>query len=119
MVSLPIGSEIAANLFSQSIVAARARQLPIGELFDRAEKLKVLAQRGLVVELYKAWIAYNSDSHALYAAYFNYAVDSTPLLTGQAQSTPCANASDSSAISIRPISILGVRSKTVARPARR
>jgi predicted O-linked N-acetylglucosamine transferase (SPINDLY family) len=75
MVTFPIGSEIAANLFSQSIVAARARLLPIGELLDRAEKLKALGQRGLAVELYKAWIAFNADDNALYAAYFNYAVE--------------------------------------------
>jgi predicted O-linked N-acetylglucosamine transferase (SPINDLY family) len=75
MATLPTESEFAANIFAQSIVAARARQLPIGELFDRAEKLNALGQRGLAVELYKAWIAFNSDTNALYAAYFNYAVE--------------------------------------------
>jgi len=75
MVTLPSESEIAANIFAQSIVAARACQLPIGDLFERAEKLKALSQRGLAIELYKQWIAFNGDSPALYAAYFNYAVE--------------------------------------------
>src|SRR5262249_12354658 len=75
MVTLPSESEIAANIFAQSIVAARACQLPIGECFERAEKLKALSQRGLAIELYKQWIAFNGDSPALYAAYFNYAVE--------------------------------------------
>jgi predicted O-linked N-acetylglucosamine transferase (SPINDLY family) len=75
MVNLPAESEIAANLFSQALAAARSRQLPIGELFGRAEKLKALAQRGLAIELYKAWIAFNPDHKLLHAAYFNYAVE--------------------------------------------
>jgi predicted O-linked N-acetylglucosamine transferase (SPINDLY family) len=74
MVNLPSGSEIAANLFSHALAAARTRQLALEELLGQAEKLKALSQRGLAVELYKSWIAFNPDHKLLHAAYFNYAV---------------------------------------------
>jgi predicted O-linked N-acetylglucosamine transferase (SPINDLY family) len=75
MVNLPSGSEIAANLFSHALAAARTRQLALEELLGQAEKLKALSQRGLAVELYKSWIAFNPDHKLLHAAYFNYAVE--------------------------------------------
>jgi hypothetical protein len=115
MVNLPSGSEIAANLFSHALAAARTRQLALEELLGQAEKLKALSQRGLAVELYKSWIAFNPDHKLLHAAYFNYAVDLTRLVTAQAPSMPFENASELSKTFILPTLILGGCSRTAAR----
>jgi predicted O-linked N-acetylglucosamine transferase (SPINDLY family) len=74
MLKLPIRPETATELFSKSISDAQTQNLPITEMFGRAEALKALGQGQLAVELYKTWIAYNSDNELLYAAYFNYGV---------------------------------------------
>ena len=49
-------------------------QLPIGDLFGWAERLKADGQAPIAAELYKAWIALNGDNDLLYAVYFNYGV---------------------------------------------
>ena len=54
MVNLPSGSEIAANLFSHALAAARTRQLALEELLGQAEKLKAQLIKQHVVNLYKA-----------------------------------------------------------------
>jgi predicted O-linked N-acetylglucosamine transferase (SPINDLY family) len=74
MPSQPIELNAATEIFTRSINQARSRQLTIVDLFGAAAKLLTLEQRPLGVELYKTWIAYNSDSALLYAAYFNYGI---------------------------------------------
>jgi predicted O-linked N-acetylglucosamine transferase (SPINDLY family) len=53
---------------------ARRRQLSLTELFQAADDLKRLGHSREVPEIYKLWIAYNSDSSLVHFAYFNYAV---------------------------------------------
>jgi predicted O-linked N-acetylglucosamine transferase (SPINDLY family) len=74
MAEQPIELNAAPNLFTQAMELARARQLPLIDLFKAATDLQALQQRQLAIELYKAWIAYNGDSELLYAIYFNYGV---------------------------------------------
>jgi len=49
-----------------------AEQLSIGDLINAAEKLASQNELRLVVDLYKSWIAKNSDNGLLYAVYYNY-----------------------------------------------
>ena len=64
----------AVSFFADSVRRAMAQQLPVGELFACAAKLKLLQQKQQIVELYKAWIAHNPNDPLLYAVYFNYGV---------------------------------------------
>src|SRR6516164_1331688 len=64
----------AVSFFADSVRRAMAQQLPVGELFTCAAKLKLLLQKQQIVELYKAWIAHNPNDPLLYAVYFNYGV---------------------------------------------
>jgi predicted O-linked N-acetylglucosamine transferase (SPINDLY family) len=61
-------------VFAEAVRKASAKQLTIGELFGYAGRLKQLQQKQQIIELYKAWIAYNADNELLYAVYFNYGV---------------------------------------------
>jgi len=49
-------------------------QLPIGDLFGWAERLKTEGETNAVADLYKAWIALNASHELLYAVCFNYGV---------------------------------------------
>ncbi|ATQ70132.1 MULTISPECIES: O-linked N-acetylglucosamine transferase family protein [Methylosinus] len=73
MPNQPNGSEPAFALFKTSIEKATAQTLSLAELFDAAARLKAARQERFVAELYKTWIAFNSDHPLIYAAYFNYA----------------------------------------------
>jgi predicted O-linked N-acetylglucosamine transferase (SPINDLY family) len=72
MLNRRLDFDVTAELFSDAI--NRAQGLPITELLECAEKLKGHGERQRVVDLYKTWIAYNSDHQLLYAIYFNYGV---------------------------------------------
>jgi predicted O-linked N-acetylglucosamine transferase (SPINDLY family) len=63
-----------ADLFTESINRAAARQLSIVDLIDCATKLASFDQRQTAVELYKTWIAHNAEHELLHAVYFNYGV---------------------------------------------
>ncbi len=64
----------AADLYSTSLTQAKARQLPIADLFGVAAKLEAAGQLGLSAELYKTWIASNPGFNLLYAVHFNHGV---------------------------------------------
>lgn len=68
----PFTLEAAAELFNRSLALSMIRQLPPGELFAAAARLKALRQLKLIGELYKSWIAFNADSELIYVVYFNY-----------------------------------------------
>jgi predicted O-linked N-acetylglucosamine transferase (SPINDLY family) len=70
----PVDINAATELFNRALQQSVARQLAIFDLFNIATQLQSLQQRPLVAELYKAWIAYNSDHELLHAVYFNYGV---------------------------------------------
>lgn len=69
----PIESDSATDLFKTSIARAFAQQMPLGELFDAAARLKAAGRGREGAELYKSWIAYNPDDPLIYAAFFNFA----------------------------------------------
>src|SRR6185312_2639055 len=64
----------ATELFTRAMQQAASRQLQIVELFNASTQLQSLGQKQAALDLYKTWIAYNSDSTLLYAVYFNYGV---------------------------------------------
>ena len=70
----PLELNAANEIFARAIERVRARQLSVLDTFAAAGQLQALAQRQLVIELYKSWIAYNGDDPLLYAVYFNYGV---------------------------------------------
>src|SRR5712692_2615912 len=74
MLAQPADLQAATELFSSSIPRAISRQLPIVELIDCATKLQSSKQNPLAVDLYKTWIAHNSDHALLHAVYMNYGV---------------------------------------------
>jgi predicted O-linked N-acetylglucosamine transferase (SPINDLY family) len=59
---------------SDSAGLALVQQSSIIDLFSQAEELEKRAEFQQAADLYKTWIAWNSDSHLLHASYFNYAV---------------------------------------------
>ncbi len=69
-----LGSKTPAELFADAANHAVARQLSVIDLFNRAAALSSLDQNQLAAELYKTWIAHNSDDGLLHAVYFNYGV---------------------------------------------
>jgi predicted O-linked N-acetylglucosamine transferase (SPINDLY family) len=69
-----IESNTSSDLFIASANRATSRQLPVSDLFDRAETLASLGESQSAVDLYKIWIAYNADDKLLHAVYFNYGV---------------------------------------------
>ena len=70
----PADLSAATELFNSSNARALSKQLPIVDLIDCATKLQSLKQNPLAVELYKTWIAHNSDHTLLHAVYLNYGV---------------------------------------------
>jgi predicted O-linked N-acetylglucosamine transferase (SPINDLY family) len=72
MPNQPTGTEPAIELLKASLEKAIAQKLPLAELFETAARLKATRQDRASAELYKTWIAYNSDDPFVYAAYFNY-----------------------------------------------
>jgi predicted O-linked N-acetylglucosamine transferase (SPINDLY family) len=74
MANEPVEINAATELFNRALPQAVARQLSIFDLFNTAVQLQAMQQRPLVAELYKIWIAYNSDNELLHAVYFNYGV---------------------------------------------
>ncbi len=80
----PVDINAATELFNRALQATATRQLSVFDLFNIAGQLLSLQQRPLVAELYKAWIAYNSDNELIHAVYFNYGVTLNDLrdLTG-------------------------------------
>src|SRR5581483_9755634 len=67
-------SGAAADFYSTSLKQAKARQLPIANLFDAAAKLEAAGQLAQSAELYKTWIASHPDFNLLYAVHFNHGV---------------------------------------------
>ena len=63
----------ADQILAVALAKATARQLPLAELIDCAIRLASM-HRGMEVQLYKTWIAFNADHPALHAIYFNYGV---------------------------------------------
>jgi predicted O-linked N-acetylglucosamine transferase (SPINDLY family) len=74
MLPQPAELNAAKDLFQDALNRAISRQLPITDLIACAVKLESFGQKQLMADLYKNWIAYNSDSSLLHAAYFNYGV---------------------------------------------
>ncbi|HYC18767.1 MAG TPA: glycosyl transferase [Pseudolabrys sp.] len=64
----------ATDFFKESVQRAISHQLSIADLISCATRLDSCGQKQFVAELYKAWIAHNSDDNLLHAAYFNFAV---------------------------------------------
>jgi len=74
MLKSPAGLEAIAEAFNRWAGLARLKQLPIPDLFGAVAQLQALGAKRLVADLYKIWVAYNTENPALYAAYFNYGV---------------------------------------------
>lgn len=72
MLHQPLNCDVTATLLEEAIERSRAQVLDIGDLLGFVEKLKTAGGIQQVVELYKAWIAFNPDHPLLYAAYYNY-----------------------------------------------
>jgi predicted O-linked N-acetylglucosamine transferase (SPINDLY family) len=62
------------ELFNQSLRKATLRQMSIVDLFNATAQLQGGGQRPLANELYKTWIAHNSENPLIHAVYFNYGV---------------------------------------------
>ncbi len=60
------------QLFSEMQNRAVSRQLPVGDLIVAAELLASRGELRSAADLYKSWIAHNSDHGLLYAIYFNW-----------------------------------------------
>jgi len=73
MTTQPNESESALALFKNAIDKSFSRKLTIVDLFTAAAQLKAAGLDRKSAELYKHWIAFNSDDPVVYAAYFNYA----------------------------------------------
>jgi predicted O-linked N-acetylglucosamine transferase (SPINDLY family) len=72
MLNSPINFDTSADLFAEALKLISAGELGVAPLLECAEKLKALGQPQRAAEVYKAWIAYNSDNPILHAIYFNY-----------------------------------------------
>lgn len=70
----PVDINAVTELYNRALHQAVARQLSIYDLFNVAVQLQAMQQRPLVAELYKTWIAFNSDNELIHAVYFNYGV---------------------------------------------
>ena len=66
--------QLSAAPLSGFIERAKTRKLSLGELFQAAETLAGGDAAPRRAELYKAWIAFNSDNPLAHLAYFNYSV---------------------------------------------
>ena len=65
------------ELFNQSLRRAAMRQMSIVDLFSAAGQLQGSGQKQMANELYKTWIAHNSENPLAHAVYFNYGVGLT------------------------------------------
>src|SRR5262245_36422714 len=65
------------GLFNQSLQKATMRQMSIVDLFAATGQLQQAGQKAMSNELYKHWIAHNSENPLLHAVYFNYGVGLT------------------------------------------
>jgi predicted O-linked N-acetylglucosamine transferase (SPINDLY family) len=74
MLSQPADLNTATHIFNDALERARRQQLSIAELIGCAGQLDSLGQKKLTADLYKTWIAHNSNALLLEAAYFNYGV---------------------------------------------
>jgi predicted O-linked N-acetylglucosamine transferase (SPINDLY family) len=74
MLKSPVGLEAIAEAFNRWSGLARLKQLPIPDLFGAVAQLQAVGAKRLVADLYKIWVAYNTENPALYAAYFNYGI---------------------------------------------
>ena len=63
----------AEQMLAAALAQATAQQLPVTELIELATRLEGM-QRGMAADLYKTWIAFNTDNPSLHVIYFNYAV---------------------------------------------
>jgi predicted O-linked N-acetylglucosamine transferase (SPINDLY family) len=61
-------------MYRDAISRATARQLPVVELFKVTATFDSIKQTALALEIYKTWIAFNSDDDLLFAVYYNYGV---------------------------------------------
>jgi predicted O-linked N-acetylglucosamine transferase (SPINDLY family) len=64
--------ESASELFNRTLRLSILRRMPPGDLFAATATLKALGQFKLIGDLYKTWIAFNSDNELIYVVYFNY-----------------------------------------------
>ena len=74
MVSQAADLNAATHIFNDAIDRARRQQLSIAEVIGCAGQLELLGHKRLTADLYKTWIAHNSNALLLEAAYFNYGV---------------------------------------------
>jgi predicted O-linked N-acetylglucosamine transferase (SPINDLY family) len=74
MSSQPVELANTDKLFGEAIQKSTLKQLSLFELFNSAAELQSLHQQQRALELYKTWIAYNSENELVHAAYFNYGV---------------------------------------------
>ena len=74
MLSPPADLNAATDLFNDALNRAKSHQLSVAEVIGCAAQLDTLGHKKLTAELYKTWIAHNSDDLLLHAAYFNYGV---------------------------------------------
>jgi predicted O-linked N-acetylglucosamine transferase (SPINDLY family) len=70
----PVDQNSIIAMYRDAISRATARQLPVVELFKTTATLDSIKQPALALEIYKTWIAFNSDNELLFAVYFNYGV---------------------------------------------
>ena len=74
MLSQPADLTAATDIFNDALSRAISHQLSIADLISRAGQLDSLGHKKLAADLYKTWIAHNSNDLLLHAAYFNYGV---------------------------------------------
>ena len=73
--SAPVTRNVDPQAYLQGVFdRARSQTLSLQELFQIAEGLKGFGHASQAAELYKLWIAYNSDHALLHLVYFNYSV---------------------------------------------
>jgi predicted O-linked N-acetylglucosamine transferase (SPINDLY family) len=74
MLKSPVGLPAIAEAFNRWASLARLKQLSISDLFGAVAQLQAIGAKQLVADLYKIWVAYNTENPGLYGAYFNYGV---------------------------------------------
>jgi predicted O-linked N-acetylglucosamine transferase (SPINDLY family) len=74
MLSQPADLNAAADIFNNALSRAKSHQLSIADVIGCAAQLDSLGHKKLTADLYKTWIAHNSNDPLLHAAYFNYGV---------------------------------------------
>lgn len=74
MLSKPTDLNAVTECFNDACSRAKSHQLSIAEVIGCAGQLETSGHKKLTAELYKTWIAHNSNDLLLHAAYFNYGV---------------------------------------------